>query len=250
MLLTSVRVSPCRERASRSSFGRVTTSSPLSFATVIGSTTTWDSEPFGPLTVTLGPSMVTSTPAGTGIGSRPIRDMSAPPLPDVGENFPAYLLLGGLTIGQQTGRGRDDRDTEATEDLGQLGRARVDPQPRLGHPAHSGDGPLAVGAVLELDDQRLAHGGVGGGPGGDVALLDEDVGDAALELREGHHDLVVVRRVGVADPGQEIRDRIGHGHVGRASLVWFLYPVHRDQACDELVAHADLCWIAGAKRLV
>jgi hypothetical protein len=34
------------------------------------------SEPFGPFTVTDEPSMLTSTPAGTGIGSRPIRDMS------------------------------------------------------------------------------------------------------------------------------------------------------------------------------
>ena len=76
MLLTSVRVRPCRERESRSSSGRVTLISPPSLATVIGSTTAWVSEPFGPFTVTVGPSMVTSTPAGTGIGSRPIRDMS------------------------------------------------------------------------------------------------------------------------------------------------------------------------------
>src|SRR5580765_8153083 len=145
MLLTRVRVRPCRERESRSSSGRVTTSSPSSRAMLMGSTTTWDSDPLGPFTVTCGPSMLTSTPAGTGIGSRPIRDMSAPPLPDVGENFPAYLLLGGLTIGQQTGRGRDDGDTQATEDLGQLGRARVDPQAGLRDAADAGDRALTVG---------------------------------------------------------------------------------------------------------
>src|SRR6478736_9082629 len=236
MLLTRVRVRPCRERASRSSFGLVTTISAPSLVTVIGSTTLWRSDPLGPLTVTCDPSMLTSTPAGTGIGSRPIRDMSAPPLPDVGENFPAYLLLGGLTIGQQTGRGRDDGDTEATEDLGQLGRARVDPQAGLRDAADPGDRALTVGAVLELDDQRLAHWRVGGGPGGDVALLDQDVGDGALQLREGHDDLVVIRRVGVADPGEEIRDRVGHGHV--RSCLSRLVPdtAARGWACDEVRA--------------
>src|SRR5664279_2181108 len=220
MLLTRVRVSPCRARESRSSSGRVTTSSPSSLATEIGSTTVWVRAPLGPLTVTSGPSIVTSTPAGTGIGSLPIRDMSSP-LPDVGEDFPAHLLLGGLPVGQQTGRGRDDRDTQPAEHLGQLGGPCVHAQPGLGHPPDPGDGPFAVRAVLEVDHQGLAHRRLAGGPGGDVALLDQDVGDIALQLREGHDDLFVIRRVGVADPRQEIRDRVGHGHVGRAFLAWF-----------------------------
>ena len=37
-----------------------------------------DRVPLGPFTVTARPSMATSTPAGTGMGSRPMRDMSAP----------------------------------------------------------------------------------------------------------------------------------------------------------------------------
>ena len=42
---------------------------------VIGSTTVCDRVPFGPLTVTVRPSMATSTPDGTVIGSFPMRDM-------------------------------------------------------------------------------------------------------------------------------------------------------------------------------
>ena len=37
----------------------------------------------------------------------------------------------------------------------QIGRLRVHPQTGLGHPAQTGEAALAVGAVLELDNQRL-----------------------------------------------------------------------------------------------
>src|SRR6478735_6304945 len=114
MLAISVRERPCSERLVRSSSGRVTATVPSSARpTAIGSLTVCDRVPFGPLTVTVWPSMATSTPAGTGIGSLPIRDMSSSfPLPDVGEDFSAYALLLGLTVGEQTGRRRDDRDAE------------------------------------------------------------------------------------------------------------------------------------------
>ncbi len=79
MLATRVRVRPCSARDSRSSLGRVTFSEPSSsFSTLIGEATVWLSVPLGPLTVTEEPSMVTSTPAGTVIGSRPMRDMVTP----------------------------------------------------------------------------------------------------------------------------------------------------------------------------
>src|SRR5690242_21814783 len=105
MLATSVRDRPCRARLSRSSSGRLTTSLPSSCAIVIGLITVCESWPFGPFTVTFWPSIVTSTPEGTGIGSRPIRDMlfSSPQLPDVGEDFPAHATLAGLLVREQAG---------------------------------------------------------------------------------------------------------------------------------------------------
>src|SRR4051794_32436296 len=112
MLATSVRVSPCRALESRSSFGRLTTIEPSSCPIAIGSTTVCDSVPFGPLTVTSRPLIVTSTPDGTGMGSLPIRDIVSLPSPDVGEDFPAYALLLALLVRTQPGRRRDDRDTE------------------------------------------------------------------------------------------------------------------------------------------
>src|SRR5206468_1919297 len=81
---------------------------------------------------------------------------SAPPLPDVGEDFPAYLLLGALPVGAQPcGRG-DDRDAETAEHARQVGRLRVDPQTRLGDAADARDRALAVLAELQGDRQCLA----------------------------------------------------------------------------------------------
>ena len=76
MLLISVRVRPCRARLCRSSSGRFTSSAPSSArSTVIGEATAWLRVPFGPFTVTTLSSTVTSTPAGTGTGSLPMRDI-------------------------------------------------------------------------------------------------------------------------------------------------------------------------------
>jgi hypothetical protein len=76
MLLISVRDSPCSSLALRSSFGRSTVKLPLSSRSiVIGSASVWESDPFGPLTVTFGPSIDSSTPVGTVIGLRPMRDI-------------------------------------------------------------------------------------------------------------------------------------------------------------------------------
>src|SRR5689334_13289999 len=125
MLFTRVRVSPCSDLLSRSSSGRLTSRTSSFLSTVIGAATVWVRVPLGPLTVTCGPSIWTSTPAGTGTGSLPMRDIAVPPpglsSPDVGEDFPTHALLVGLTVGEQPLAGRDDRDAEAAEHLREAG---------------------------------------------------------------------------------------------------------------------------------
>src|SRR3954452_13152490 len=128
MLATSVRDNPCNALLSRSSSGRSTTKPPSSERMVIGSANGGLNVPFGPFTVTARPSMETSTPLGTGMGIRPMRDTIVPsyslplllPLlansPDVGEDFPAHATLRCLPVREQAARGRDDRDTETAED--------------------------------------------------------------------------------------------------------------------------------------
>ena len=118
------------------------------------------------------------------------------------------------------------RDAETAENLRQVGGLRVDAQTGLGHPAHARDGALAARAVLEGDRQRLADGRLLDGPPRDETLRLEDLRDVRLELGVRHGDLVVVRRVGVPDAGQHVRDRVGHGHVCCFFLTWFpLRPV-------------------------
>src|SRR4029079_10199504 len=135
-------------------------------------------------------------------------------LPDVGEDFPTYTLAIGLSVGEQALAGRDDRDTEAAEHLGQRGVLGVHAQAGLADPAYAGDGALAVATVLELDVQRLADHTlvVRDVEGGDVPLLLEDLSDALLELAVRHRDRVVVRLVGVAQTRQHVCDRVSHGH--------------------------------------
>src|SRR5947209_6825840 len=216
MLAISVRDRPCSDFDSRSSSGRTTAIVPSSARlTVIGSATTWRRVPLGPFTVTFWPSMVMSTPDGTGTGSFPIRLMVVVLSPDVGENFSAYSALGCLTVGEQAVGRRDDRDAQAAEDAGHAGGLRVDAQAGLGHPPHAGDAALAVRAVLEVDGQHaadLALGSIGDLEAGDVTLLLEDLGDVPLELGVRHLDGVVERRVGVADTGEHVRDGVGHCH--------------------------------------
>src|SRR5215212_6729981 len=188
MLAISVRVSPCNAREVRSSSGRRTSSVPSSCATSMGVATEWVSWPLGPLTVTCRPSIVTSTPLGTVMGSLPMRDMLlllprwTLGSPDVGEDFPAHALLVGLPVGEQARGRRQDRDAQAAQHAGQVGRLGVDPQAGLADPTDAGDRALPVRAVLESDRQALAHLGVGDRPGGDVALLLQDLRDVGLEL--------------------------------------------------------------------
>src|SRR3954447_1175973 len=106
MLAMSDRDRPCRARLVRSSSGRCTRSAASSWLTVIGGATVCDSVPLGPLTVTVWPSMATSTPLGTAIGSRPMRDiLRSLLLPDEGEDFPAHASLVRLLVREQPGGG-------------------------------------------------------------------------------------------------------------------------------------------------
>src|SRR5699024_6692864 len=105
-----------------------------------------------PFTVTVVPSMVTSTPAGTVIGSLPIRDMSNLPfLPNIGDDFAADALLAGIAVGHDAVARRDDRRAKATEHARHLFLASVNAQTRLGDALDAANGLGLLVAVLEHD---------------------------------------------------------------------------------------------------
>src|SRR6201987_3170166 len=186
MFAISGRGRPCSARTEPSSLGRVTLMTPSSRTTSMGSATVWLSVPLGPCTVTSRPSMGTCTPLGMVTGSRPILDIAAPPLPDVGEDFPAHAALLGLLVGQQPARRGDDRHAEAAEYPGQAVLLRVHAQAGLGHPLDAGDRTLALVPELQGDHEVLADFGVFHPPGCDVSLLLEELLDAGLDLGELH----------------------------------------------------------------
>src|SRR5215831_9774943 len=240
MFATSDLDSPCSARTLPSSLGLVTVMTPSLWDTAMGSATSSESLPLGPVTVTSRPLMVTSTPLGIVTGMRPIRDISASS-PDVGEDFPAHATPDRLLVGQQATRGRDDGDAKPAEHPRQVVLLRVHPQPGLGHALEARDRPLTGRSVLEQDHEVLADLGILHPPAGDVALLLEDLRDVNLDRGAGHADGVVVCRVGVAQTGQHVCDRIGHRH----GLVAFLAVVSL-RTCGVWslpgVCPGGLCW--------
>src|SRR6187401_881498 len=93
MLATSARESPCTAFCCASSLDRAARTWLFSSENEIPSGNFRESSPFGPLTDTVDPSMLTVTPLGTGTGILPIRDIVGVLLPDEGEQLaPVWAL--------------------------------------------------------------------------------------------------------------------------------------------------------------
>src|SRR4051812_43527332 len=161
MLWIRLRVSPCNDRATRSSLERVTTIAltSVSCLTVISGRKLDSSLPLGPSTRTVLPSTVTLTLAGTGTGCFPIRDITKlrthPPLrvgmdalPHGAEDFAADPLAAGLAIAHQAAAGTQNGDAQSVEHRPQVLVSRVSAAAGFADPLDVADHPLAVGAVL------------------------------------------------------------------------------------------------------
>src|SRR5947207_1121338 len=130
MFATSVRVSPCKERSSPRSVGRLTTSRPSSFSTWIRTGICWMSSPSGPATWMRPGKIATLTLVGSSMGALPIRLMA---LPDEADDLAADALFLGGAVGDHAGRRGQDRRAHSAEDARQTVLARVDAAARLGH---------------------------------------------------------------------------------------------------------------------
>src|SRR5438874_2675173 len=186
MLFTSVRVRPWSCLWVLVSLGRVTTTVSPSRATDISGWRSRESVPLGPDTVTCRPSMATSTPLGTWMGRRPIRDIG---LPDVRQDFAAELGLAGLGAGHDPLARADDDDPEATQDPRDVRLAGVHAQPRLADPLEAADDRHLAVDVAQREPQHMAGPGLLLGDLGDEALGHEDPGDLALRPRCRDDDL-------------------------------------------------------------
>src|SRR5699024_12542640 len=102
-----VLVVPWIERFSLSSFGRLNVFVFPCIFTSLLSLNSLDSSPLGPLTVTVLPEKLTSTPSGSSIGLSPIRYINFPSvltllLPHISEYFSTNCLLTCFFIRQNT----------------------------------------------------------------------------------------------------------------------------------------------------
>src|SRR6266851_2147510 len=151
--------------------------------------------PLGPCTSTALAEISTFTPAGTGIGLRPIRDMSLSfsHLPDFAEHFPADAGPARSAPGHQSaGRGQD-ADAEAAHD---------------GADARGTDA-APIRGVLQEQPQRLAHLVlVHKLEGRNVTFFFEDARNLGLEFRRRHIHARMLGAGGIADARQQVSDRI------------------------------------------
>src|SRR5215218_9314743 len=213
MLATSERVSPCRARCSARSVGRVMSSVPSSSRTSMARALRSARSPRGPATRTTSGSIVTVTPVGMGMGFLPMRLMMR--LPDLGHDLAPDARLARIVAGHDALRSGDDRRAHAAQDLRDVLGVDVRPAPRAGYPLETGDDGRAVLSVLEADVDPVARGAALGGADLeplDVALLAQDAGHLGLQARVRDDDVLVRGLDAVADPGQEVGDRVGHRH--------------------------------------
>src|SRR2546421_4497243 len=134
-------------------------------------------------------------------------------LPDRGEQLAAEVLLAGLAVDHHAVRGGQDRDSEAVHDRRDIAVRDVAAQARLGLPADLADRRALVRVVLEHHGQDALLAVLLGGDLADEALLAQHFADALLHLAGRQLDLFEAGALGVADPGQEVRDGIGQAHV-------------------------------------
>src|SRR4029453_16061269 len=146
MLATSLRMRPCTLRARRESSRRCTRAVLPSTAIVTSGSSRRLRVPLGPSTRTEPWATWSFTPAGIGIGSRPMRDISSPsprrsPVdsPYLADDLAAHTLPPRLAVGQDSPRRGQDADAEAAPHRRDLAVSDVDAQARAADPTDAGD---------------------------------------------------------------------------------------------------------------
>src|SRR5262245_33150196 len=212
MLLTRTRMSPWTLRARRVSSRRFTTTADPSTATVTSGSIRRSSLPFGPSTRTRSSATCTLTPAGTVMGSLPMRDMVAS-LPDRADDLAADVLAARVAIDEDALWRREDVHTEPAPHGRDVLHADVDAEARPAHAPHPGDHGATLSVVAEIDAQDVPRRRVDHRRALEIALVDEHARDLFLLARPRHVDARLARVVRVPDAGEKVGDGIGQ-HVG------------------------------------
>src|SRR5450631_811545 len=211
MFARCARMRPCLERFWRESSARRTCSLSASVLTEMPSGSGFDSSPLGPLTLIAPAFCEIDTPLGSGNTLRPMRDI----LPNLAEELAAEPLFAGRAVGHEALRRRQDGDAQARTHLGDRPVSDVHPLPRARTPAQAGDRVGArIGPAKANDDLGSAGDGLGVAHvvTRDVPLVLEQLTQTLFELRRRRKHVSVARQDSVPNPGQEVRNWIGHRH--------------------------------------
>src|SRR5262245_6407775 len=203
MLRVRFRAVPHIMRACLESLTGVKTTLPPSTFTSTCSLTSRCSSPNLPLAESRRPASCTVTPAGTVTGFLPTRDIVESSI-NPAEDLAADVGGTGLVVRHDAARRRQDRNPQTVVDARQIGDARIDATPRLGHPADLADDRLAF-VVLQLDPESgLALLVRSGREVADVALALQHVQHVRAQLRRRAQDARHLRLLPVADARQQI----------------------------------------------
>src|SRR4029450_11148882 len=211
-LLARARASPWKARCCRSSFWRLAASSPSSSLKLMPGGTGVVSLPLGPWIWSDSAPIWTFTSLGMGMTFLPTRDMALSSSPHVAEDLATHAFAGGRLARHHAARGGEDVDAQAPVDAGDLVLGAVDAAAGTAHALHVGDDALHAGAVFQVHAEHALLLVLDGLEVRDVALVLEDAGDLDLQLGRGDVHLVQLGPDSVPDPGQHVRDGIGHVH--------------------------------------
>src|SRR5262245_26702659 len=184
------------------------TTFPLSTTTAVSGSIWRSRTPFGPSARTRPSATCTFTPAGTGIGSLPIRDMID--LPHRADDLAADVLTSGDPVGQDTFRRRQHVHPEPAAHRGDLVDGDIDAEARTAHAPEPGDHRAPLSVVTKVEAEDVPRGGVDHAGAGEVALVDEHAGDCLLVPRPRNVDGRLAGGGRVPDAGEHVRDRVGH----------------------------------------
>src|SRR5262245_3767987 len=208
MFARSERIRPWSARTVRWSELRSTVKTLASIVTDNPAGIACESFPFGPSTLTACSFTATFTPAGTGMGFLPTRDMVERSLPDVCEDFAAHLLPAAFPVGHDAAGRGEYRDTHPAENGGYLVLPDIDAPSWPGHTDQPRDHLLVAGPVLEVHAQNTLLLVLDESVVLDEPFVFEELRDLHLEPRGWDVNLLVFGPARVANPGQEIGDRI------------------------------------------
>src|SRR5579864_7462470 len=151
----------------------------------------------------------TFTPAGSGIGFLPIRDMA---LPNLAQEFAAHAFLAGGLAGHDSARRGKNRDAHAAHDWTNAVLADVTAAAGPRNALQIREHAALVAGVAEKDAQDFLFVLVHHFVGGNVALFLQDARNFNFQFRRRQIHTRMARAHRVANPGEHVSNGIG-GHL-------------------------------------